>query len=137
MKCNAHDAYAGIKGKSKAKFQQFHQELAMAPRRIFLAWCCAFSFAAAKSSSNNNNNNINNTVSVSKAFFIPGNKTTFYASQWKTYRSVRVRISLNNNSSTMLFVCWLVDGFMSGRCYFFTNNWMQRTYLVFLLLGPA
>ncbi len=36
-----------------------------------------------------------------------------------------------------LFVCLFVDGFMSGCCYFFTSNWMQKTCSVFLLLGPA
>ncbi len=37
----------------------------------------------------------------------------------------------------VLFVCLFTDGFMSGRCYFFTSNWMQQTCSVFLLLGPA
>ncbi len=37
----------------------------------------------------------------------------------------------------ILFVCLFIDGFMSGRCYFFTSNWMQKTCSVFLLLGPA
>ncbi len=36
-----------------------------------------------------------------------------------------------------IFVYLFIDGFMSGRCYFFTSNWIQKTCSVFLLLGPA
>ncbi len=25
-------------------------------------------------------------------------------------------------------VCLFIDGFTSGRCYFFTSNWIQKTY---------
>ena len=36
-----------------------------------------------------------------------------------------------------VYVCLFIDGFVSGRCYFFTSNWTQKTCSAFPLLGLA